>query len=102
MSQAKLHAYRWWCGDEICDCTQYVIERLTPRLAPSWFHDIERLWEGKFVTASYELEQVERATLLREFRNAARRHAIRLTRQSLLYSWSGDRLFSDDREPDAT
>ena len=39
----------WWCGDYFCDCTQAVIEKITPNdeVGFPWIHR-ERLWEGPF------------------------------------------------------
>lgn len=47
----RLEARIWWCGDEYCDCTKPVIERITPNLQAGhpWVHR-ETVWEGRFLT----------------------------------------------------
>lgn len=90
-TDVKIQAYQWWCGDDVCDCTQYVIERVTPHAVTRGFVNRERLWEGPFVSESSALTRGEKAELLREFRSAARRHGIRLSRDNRLYPWRGER-----------
>ena len=45
----------WWCQDETCDCTQALIEKITPNFeaGPPWIIR-ERLWSGTFYTNSWE------------------------------------------------
>lgn len=40
----------WWCGDEYCNCHQFVIERITPRKGSNIVGLIDRkpLWSGRF------------------------------------------------------
>lgn len=45
----RLSAHVWGCDDEVCNCTQPVIERLTPGERWPWVK-IERVWEGTFHT----------------------------------------------------
>ncbi len=51
----KLVSYIWFCGDDICYCTQPVIERVTPNLSAGypWIKH-ERLWEGEFTSGPNE------------------------------------------------
>jgi hypothetical protein len=91
MSQPFLRAYRWWCEDEVCDCTQYVIEEYTPRPPPSRAYDIRRVWQGQFVSDSASESRQERAARLRAFRNAARQHGIKLTHAATFEQWTGER-----------
>lgn len=75
---SKLQAYQWWCADDICDCTQYMIERLTPHPVTRGFVNRERVWEGRFVTLTYEEPSQERAVRVAAFRAAARKYGIEL------------------------
>jgi hypothetical protein len=53
--QTKVIGRIWWCGDESCDCTQALIERITPNLNAGlpWIRR-ENLWSGRFYTDSGE------------------------------------------------
>jgi hypothetical protein len=44
----RVLAFMWWCGDYRCDCTQPVVERITPRVGLPPL--AERLWEGPFIS----------------------------------------------------
>lgn len=53
MSEKKyplLVARLWWCEDEVCDCTQYIIERVSQNPLDRRFFHRSRLWEGEFVS----------------------------------------------------
>ena len=60
----RLVARIWWCGDEECDCTQPVIERITPNLEAGypWIRR-EALWSGEFLTDTWEYDQEQREAL---------------------------------------
>lgn len=48
-SLPRIEAYIWYCGDEICDCTQPVIEKIEPNLKVGFPWVMRtRLWEGTF------------------------------------------------------
>jgi hypothetical protein len=68
----KLEAFVWWCYDEVCDCSQAVIERVTPRVDALW-PKRERIWEGTFFTEG-EGSAETRAELI----VAAARYGIKL------------------------
>lgn len=48
-NETKLEARVWWCGDELCDCRQAEIDRITPnhRAGYPWIHR-EPVWRGTF------------------------------------------------------
>lgn len=52
----------WWCGDEYCDCTEPVIERISPGTRYPWVRR-ERLWEGTFLTDTFSYSWEERERL---------------------------------------
>jgi hypothetical protein len=60
----RLVAELWWCGDDRCDCTQPQIVRLTPNtvMGYPWVHR-EAVWEGEFLTDTWELSEAEREAL---------------------------------------
>lgn len=67
--QVRLQARIWWCGDEACDCTEPMIERIKPNLEAGypWIHR-ETVWEGEFLTETWiygpqEREQLQYAPL---------------------------------------
>ena len=45
----------WYCGDEVCDCSQAQVERIGPnRVAgPPWITR-ETVWQGEFHSWSWE------------------------------------------------
>lgn len=46
----RIIAELWWCGDPVCDCTQPIIEEVTPvtnDIGIRWFRR-NRIWEGSF------------------------------------------------------
>jgi hypothetical protein len=45
----RTEAYVWYCGDEVCACTQPRIEKITPNLEAGypWIHR-EAIWVGAF------------------------------------------------------
>ncbi len=78
-----LQVYIWWCGDEHCDCTQPVVERVTPNIEAwyPWIHR-ERLWEGTFMSSNgYGLEVDEQELRDRELDEAAAEYGIALNEQ---------------------
>lgn len=73
--RSYLYAHIWWCGDEVCDCTQPVIERFAPNPLDSRFWKQERLWEGTFHTQATLEEASEQ---VRELEAAAKQYGIEL------------------------
>lgn len=87
----EVRAYEWWCGDEVCDCTQYRIERVLPRwTAYGTRYDRELVWEGQFMSISSEETRAEKAERLWAFRKAAHENGITLTRTQFGH-WAGER-----------
>lgn len=45
----KIQAYIWWCGDDVCDCTEPLIDVITPN-EKAGYPWIERttIWRGTF------------------------------------------------------
>lgn len=50
MREPRIVARMWWCEDEVCDCTQPIIERSAPNPADPRFYVHQRLWEGEFMS----------------------------------------------------
>lgn len=44
-----LFAHVWYCGDEVCDCSQAMVERIGPNrtAGPPWITR-EEVWQGEF------------------------------------------------------
>lgn len=61
---SRLVAKVWWCGDDYCDCTKPLIERITPNHKGGypWVHR-EAVWEGEFLTDTYSYDWEERERL---------------------------------------
>jgi hypothetical protein len=58
---SRVQASMWWCGDNDCDCTQPLIERITPNLDAGYpWINRETLWSGEFLTATYEYSMEQR------------------------------------------
>lgn len=77
-AQPRIVASIWWCGDEWCDCTQPVIERITPNreVGYPWIRR-ETLWSGKFLSCTSEHTEEERDRLQHEpLREECRRIGI--------------------------
>lgn len=57
----------WWCGDEVCDCTQPIVERVTPNTDAGypWVRR-ERIWEGQFCSEATDGETIGQWKELRE------------------------------------
>jgi hypothetical protein len=89
-----LRASRWYCGDEVCDCSQYQIEHVRVRCSGEGY-EFERVWEGKFISGTWELTRSEKADLLRAFRAAAHDRGIELKKDNW-GNWSGEKHFVDD------
>jgi hypothetical protein len=60
----EVRAEMWWCMDEECDCTQPIIVRITPntQVGYPWVRR-ELLWEGEFLSATYEYTANQREEL---------------------------------------
>ena len=47
-----IEAYIWWCGDDICNCTQPKLDRVSPNhhgIGYPWIRRMN-LWSGTFVS----------------------------------------------------
>ena len=55
--------YVWWCGDDVCDCTQAQIVRRRPNETDPRFQRIDLLWKGTFFSdgESGANEELQRA-----------------------------------------
>jgi hypothetical protein len=76
--ETRLEARIWWCGDDECDCTQPVIERITPNLEAGhpWIRR-EVLWTGEFLTDTWEYDRAQREALqFAPLREACRRLGV--------------------------
>jgi hypothetical protein len=48
-ASTRFVAIAWWCGDEVCDCTQAQIDKVTPNVTAGYpWIARERVWEGEF------------------------------------------------------
>lgn len=65
-----LYAGTWWCGDDVCDCTQPQIEIILSD--PPW-PKREMLWEGSF---RCDREPAEKLEDDRELASACERFGI--------------------------
>jgi len=61
-NRPRIHAYVWWCGDYVCNCTQAVIELVeavrdspTGEYFTPFRHRIKRtrLWEGEYFSEDW-------------------------------------------------
>lgn len=59
-----VRARLWYCGDDHCDCTEPIIERVTPNLRLGYpaVHR-EALWVGRFLTDTGDYTEAEREEL---------------------------------------
>lgn len=75
---SRLIARLWYCGDEECDCTQPVIERITPNVEAGYpWIKRETLWEGKFLSLTFEYSAWDREeTQFAPMREACRQHGV--------------------------
>lgn len=74
----KLVARMWYCGDEECDCTQPIIEVITPNTVAGypWIRG-KIVWSGEFLTLTYEYTAEERETLqYAPFREACKKYEV--------------------------
>ena len=62
-----LVARMWWCEDEVCDCTQPIIERVSQNPIDPRFFTRERLWEGQFISQDGGYDDDELAMRRDEF-----------------------------------
>lgn len=62
-----LAARMWQCGDEVCDCTQPMIEIITPNMVAGapWIHR-KTLWQGAFHSEATIEERAEQESELRK------------------------------------
>jgi hypothetical protein len=69
-----VRAVMWWCEDPVCDCTQPIIERVTPPpLSGHMGYKFERLWEGTFCSRDTEQDDAKQWA---ELRAAAARFGV--------------------------
>ena len=81
--QPRVIARIWWCGDDYCDCTKPLIERITPNREAGypWIRR-EALWSGKFITDTWQYDRAEREELQYEpLREECRRIGIPVPRE---------------------
>lgn len=74
----RIQAHLWYCGDQECDCTHPVIERITPNVDAGypWIRR-ETLWEGTFLSNTWEYSTEEREELqYAPFRAACQRYGV--------------------------
>jgi len=47
---AKIEVYLWWCQDEVCDCTQPMVDVILPNVYPFQSKALQRqnIWKGNF------------------------------------------------------
>lgn len=66
-NRPRIVASMWWCGDEVCNCTQPQIELRKPNHEAGYpWVRIVGLWKGTFHSeASYEESREQRAELTR-------------------------------------
>jgi hypothetical protein len=81
----RIVASMWWCGDDDCDCTKPVIERITPNHVAGypWIHR-ETLWEGTFRTDS-GLYPEERQQQYAELRDACHQYGIPIPKEAIMH-----------------
>jgi hypothetical protein len=71
--------YIWWCGDEWCDCTMPIIEKVKPLSAFGRFVRRETVWKGTFHSGASADESREQE---RELEDAwSRRESLSLATQ---------------------
>jgi hypothetical protein len=46
----RVEVYLWWCGDEICDCTQPTADVIVPKIYPNIAREV--IWQGTFHSES--------------------------------------------------
>lgn len=98
-----MRAHVWWCGDEVCDCTQARIEgaaRTNTYRQRLW--DVT-LWTGTFRSGwPYEYDEAERAEvgptteLNREARRLRKRHNALYHR--IEWPWDRTRRVDEERQ----
>jgi hypothetical protein len=71
-TRMRIEAYVWYCGDDWCNCSEAVLEEITPnpRVGLPWI-ERRRLWEGEFRTDG---EQGATTDLNREAARLRRHH----------------------------
>jgi len=70
----RLYAHIWWCGDEVCNCTQPEVEEIRPNREAGypWVHRVA-LWKGTFCS---DAEREERDLQRTEIEVAAMEYGI--------------------------
>jgi hypothetical protein len=82
----RIVASFWYCGDDYCDCTKPVIERITPnhQAGYPWIRR-EELWEGTFLTDTWQREPEEREQQRAELREACHRFGIPIPKEAIMH-----------------
>jgi hypothetical protein len=80
----RLVASIWYCGDEHCDCTQPVIERITPNTQAGypWIRR-ETLWSGTFLTDTWQRDE-EHQQQFTELRDACHRFGVPIPKEAIM------------------
>lgn len=66
--KTRRYASLWRCGDEDCDCSQPVVEELSPNLEAGWpWIHRKQLWSGTF---HCEASEEEREAQIEELKKA--------------------------------
>jgi hypothetical protein len=84
---ARLEFSVWWCGDEVCDCVQAQVVRLTPGARAGWAHR-EIVWQGTFFSGGEGS-----AEAADELRVEAARRGVRLEERE---GWSPQAVVPED------
>ena len=81
----RIVASMWYCGDDYCDCTQPVIERITPNHAAGypWIRR-ETLWSGTFLTDTWQRPE-ERQQQFAEIREACHQYGIPVSQEAVMH-----------------
>lgn len=90
MNTPQIVAEMWYCGDEVCECSQPEINRLTPNRYYPQCVDRETIEKGPFYSGAAMVEIEEQCKWLLE---AARRHNVaNLEEIEAAYSWLEESL----------
>ncbi len=81
-----LRAFMWYCGDDVCNCSQPKIIKQSPNwnMGYPWVRQ-DSVWEGTFRSDGEDYE-----LLVQELKDAAARYDIPLTDD---IGFSGERLY---------
>lgn len=87
-SVPRYSAELWWCGDEVCDCSQPQIDLITPNLTvgPPWIRRTN-IWRGTFKSGG------ETEGLREELEEACRRFGIKV---GTTIAWDQPKTVAED------